>query len=201
MINLVNLQSLIFISMYLYIINAFLNTTNLRKKFFLFIINLFLIVSIGLFYGLDGLILLFLVSELSVVLIFITMFSQLYAHHKQDRKNKQNIIVILLLLAVNTSYYEVNLLSFNSFYSFYSVSINDFYYIYNCYFEKQILLTVFTIFIITIYSIFFILLYYSLKQKTATESMKTKNIIILRKQNMLHQANYHTKIRIFKNKI
>jgi hypothetical protein len=77
--------------------------------------------------------------------------------------------------------------------------LNDFYYIYNCYFEKQIILTILTVFLLTFYSLFFIFLFYSLKQKANLDKQKKKQINLLRKQNLIHQTNYNAKIRIFKN--
>ena len=50
------------------------------------------------------------------------------------------------------------------------------------------------IFIITVYSIFFILLYFSIKKKQNIETNSKKQLSLLRKQNILHQSNYETKI-------
>jgi hypothetical protein len=170
--------------------------TNIRKKFFLFLIIFFIFMCVGLYYNLDGIILLFTVSELSVLLIFITMFSQLYTFDKKNVKYS-NFFIFFLLLLINSSYYEVTVIQYNSFYSFYNINLNDFYYIYNYYFEKQIILIILTLFIITLYSIFFILLYFNLKKKQNIEHHKLNQSNILRKQNILHQSNYNTNIRIF----
>jgi hypothetical protein len=195
-INLINLFSLSFFLIFFYLINNFFIETNVRKKFFLFLIIFFSFVCIGLYYNLDGIILLFAISELSVLLIFITMFSQLYSHSKKTTK-LVSFLFFYILIFLNYSYFEVKILSYSNFYSYYNIDLNDFYYIYNFYFEKQILLTLIIIIIISLYSIFFILLYFNIKKKQNIEQSKVKQINLLRKQNILHQSNYNTTIRNF----
>lgn len=170
--------------------------TNIRKKFFLFLILFLIFMGIGFYYNLDGIIMMFVISELSVLLIFITMFSQLYSYNTKTTKISSYIFFGILVF-LNYSYFDVKILSFQNFYSFYNVTLNDFYYIYNYYFEKQILVTILIIFIITLYSIFFILLYFNIKKKQNIEQSKHKQYSILRKQNILHQSNYSTHIRTF----
>lgn len=199
-INLFSVLNVLLFIVYLYIVNNFLIELNIRRKFVFFILNLFIIIGIGFYYNLDGIVLLFFMSELTVILIFITLYSQLYSHNNTKEVNNKTALFLIIILLLNFQYYEIKLISYSNYYSFYNIVLNDFYYIYNCYFEKQILMTLFTIFIITLYSIFFILLFYSLKYKTQLEGSKKKYIILLRKQNILHQNNYNTNIRLFKNK-
>jgi len=142
---------------------------------------------------------LFAISELSILLIFITMYSQIYSYSKKNNKISSFLIFISLIVR-NSQYFEIKLLNYKSFYSFYNITLNDFYYIYNFYFEKQILLTIIVLFIITLYSIFFILLYFNLKKKQNIEQSKISQINLLRKQNILHQSNYSTFIRNFQKK-
>lgn len=197
----INLYLIFSFFLYLTVLNTFYTTNDIRKKFLFFVVNLFIIVGVGLYYSLDGLVMLFFISELSILLIFITMFSQLYTYKKTKFiVNKFTCVIPCILLFLNINYYDVNLLQYTSYYNTTSVLINDFYYVYNCYFEKQILLTLFSIFIITVYSVFFILLYFVLKSTSVLEQKKKKNLYLLRKQNLLHQNNYNTKIRIFKKK-
>lgn len=183
---------------FLFLINEFIVSSDIRKKFFLFIILLFSTVAIALYYNLDGIVMMFLVSELSVILIFITMFSQLYGYTKKSSKFS-TLFVFGVIFVLNLEYYNTKVLNYNNFYSYSAININDFYYIYNFFFEKQITVSIFVIFILTIYSIFFILLYFNFKKFQNSESSKIKNLILLRKQNLLHQSNYNTKIRIFQN--
>ena len=192
-INLYNLIYLLIFFVFLYLLNKFIITTKIRNKFALLLTLLFIISSVGLYYSLDGLIMMFLVSELSIILIFITMFSQLYNYNKEHSK-QSNFLPFVIILALNFKFYHVNLIKYKNFYVNYSVILNDFYYIYNCYFEKQILLTLLTLFAITIYSIFFILLYYNLKKTKFTKNEVKKNLFLLRKQSLTHQVNFNSKI-------
>lgn len=178
------------------IINNFFIETNIRKKFFIFLCLFFIFIGIGIFYKLDGIVMLFMVSELSVLLIFITMFSQLYSYVTKSQKINSYIIFFLILI-LNISYFELNVLNYNHYYSFFNIQLNDFYYIFNYYFEKQIFVTILLITIITLYSIFFIFLYFIIKKQQNLENTKKNTFSLLRKQNIIHQSNYSTQIRIF----
>ena len=192
-----NLISVLFLFIVLHLFNIFFLETNIRKKFFLFLVLFFFFFILGLYYNLDGIIFLFVISEFSVILIFITMFSQLYSYSKKNIKYS-SYYIFFILLYLNYTFYDTSLINYDNFYTFYNIQLNDFYYFYNYFFEKQILVTFLIIFIITFYSIFFILLYFNLKKKQNIEQKKIKQLNILRKQNILHQSNYTTKIRTFK---
>lgn len=196
-INFFNLKYLILFILFIFIINKFILSTQIRFKFILLLIILLIVSSISIYYNFDGLTMMFLVSELSVILIFIVMFSQLYTYNTE--KNKEYNLYLYLIFLLNINYYESSLISYKNYYSYNEIIINDFFYIYNIYFEKQILITIFITLIITLYSIFFILLYYNLKLKIQNKTIITKNLYLLRKQNTIHQSNYNTKIRFFKN--
>jgi hypothetical protein len=197
-INLFNLNSLLLFILFIYLINNFLILTQIRKKFLLLLPIILLISGIGFYYNLDGLVMMFLVSELSVILIFIVMFSQLF-NYNYEKIHHNNMYLLIIIFILNFNYYEYNLLKYNNYYSYYNIVLNDFYYIYNTYFEKQILITVLITLIITFYSIFFILLYFNLKKNLYNNKNIKKNLYLLRKQNIIHQSNYNTKIRFFKN--
>lgn len=81
-----NLFYLFYFSILLFILNKFFVEINIRKKFFLFLIIFFIFMGIGLYYNLDGMVMMFVISELSVLLIFITMFSQLYSYNTKTNK-------------------------------------------------------------------------------------------------------------------
>ncbi len=183
---------------FLFLINKFLIITEIRKKFFLFIILMLSFSFVGLYYNLDGLIMMFLITELSVILIFITLFSQIYSYTKKNNKTVNNYFIILIVL-LNMEFYDVKILNYNNFYSYLSINLNDFYYLYNFFFEKHLLATIIIIFLLTIYSIFFILLYFNFKKFQNKDDFKAKSLFLLRKQNLIHQSNYNPKIRIFQN--
>jgi hypothetical protein len=197
-INFININYLVLLLLFVFLISKFFLTVYVRFKFVLFLINLTILSSISIFYNFDGLTMMFLVSELSVILIFIVMFSQLYSYNNENNKESNLFLFVILLLNIN--FFESSLISYKNYYSYNQILLNDFFYIYNLYFEKQILITLFTVIIITLYSIFFILFYYNLKNKIQNKTLITKNLYLLRKQNIIHQANYNTKIKFFKNK-
>jgi len=195
-IYLFNISYIILFSTLLFLINLFFIETNIRKKFFLFLVIFFCFMGIGLYYNLDGIIMLFIISELSVLLVFITMFSQLYSFNNKCYKIG-SFFILSLLIFLNYSFYDSGLIKYVNFYEFYNITSNDFYFIYNLYFEKQILLTLLIMFIITLYSIVFMLFYFNIKKKNNIEESKYKQIFLLRKQNLNHQSNYLTKTRTF----
>ena len=195
-ICLFNLVYLSLFLIFLFILNKFFNETNIRKKFFLFLVIFFIFIFIGLYYNLDGIIMLFIISELSVLLVFITMFSQLYSFSSKTSKIN-SFLFFLLLILMNYSFYDTNIIKYINFYDIHVVNLNDFYYIYNYYFEKQIYVTVLIMFIITLYSIVFILLYFNIKKKYNIEESTNKQIFLLRKQNIIHQSNYSSQTRTF----
>jgi hypothetical protein len=200
-INYWNIIQVSLFSIYIYIISKFIVATNIRIKFFLFIINCFILVGLGFYYNLDGLMMLFFVCELTIILVFAILFSQLYSYYKEKHTSKLPLIVLFIaILVININHYSLTLIDIKSFYSYSNILVNDFYYIYNLYFEKEVLLTIFTLFIITLYSLFFIFLYYILQSKAQTTLKVKKKIYLLRKQNLMHQNNYNTKTRLFKNK-
>ena len=180
----------------LYIFSQFFKETNIRRKFFLFLIIFIFLSFLGFYYNIDGVILLFIVSELSIILIYITMFSQLYSFSKKQIKYFSNFIIVILI-TLNLYYYDVTIINYNNFFCFQIIQLNDFIYFYSYFFEKQLMVTILVIYIMTFYSIFFILLYFNIKKKESIESLKYKKLYILRKQNILHQSNYFSKIRIF----
>ena len=202
--NILNYFNLFYIALFIlfiYIISFFFLTFNIRKKFFLFIVLIFLFSGIGFYYNLDGIILLFLITELTIVLIFITIYLQNFNYIKINEKSKKYFLFIILsLLSLNYSFFSLKLLKFTNFYSYYNINFNDFFWFYNFFFETNFLITYLLIFIISLYSIFFILLHYNIKNFNHNEKLKCNNITILRKQNMINQINYKLQLRIFQKK-
>lgn len=193
-INLLN--GFLFLNL-IFFINLFLITNNIQKKFFYFIINMSIFTGIALYYNLDGLTLIFLISELSIILIFLLLLSQNYSYEKTNNKNF-SIFFFFFFICLNGSFYAPRIVTYTSFYNYSNIIFNDFFYIYNIFFEKYFLLTFFILLIITLYSIFFIILFYTLKNNYNKEWKKTQNIFFLRKQNTFQQVNLKPTIRIFK---
>ncbi len=195
-ISVLSLFKLIPLILSVFILNSFLQDTSTRKKFLSFLVIFILFIILGLFFSLDGIILLFIISEFAVLLIFLIIFSQLTSFSTQTPK-KKGFLSILFLTLLNISTYDANIILYKSFYSQQTHQLNDFFYFFNYYFEKQALLTVFIIILITVYSLFFIILYFMLKSIQNSETTKNSKMSILRKQNILKQSVYNTKTRFF----
>ncbi len=195
-VNLFNINSVILLLAFIFLINKFLTLSEVRKKFALLLILIVLICCIGFYYFLDGLVMMFLLTELTLVLIFIIMFSQIYTYNCQSLKYK-NVFFVIVVFFTNFSYYEIKIINYKSYYSFYNILLNDFYYIYNNFFEKEILLTIIITLAVTLYSVFFILFYFNLKSNLYKHKNFKKNLYLLRKQNIIHQSNYNSKINFF----
>jgi len=195
-VNLFNISLVILLLAFIFLINKFLTLSEVRKKFALLLILIMLICCIGFYYFLDGLVMMFLLTELTLVLIFIIMFSQIYTYNCQSLKYK-NIFFVIVVFFMNFSYYEIKIINYKSYYSYYNILLNDFYYIYNNFFEKEILLTIIITLAVTLYSVFFILFYFNLKSNLYKHKNFKKNLYLLRKQNIIHQSNYNSKINFF----
>ena len=195
-ISILSFFKLIPLILSVFILNSFLQDISTRKKFLSFLVIFILFIILGLFFSLDGIILLFIISEFAVLLIFLIIFSQLTSFSTQTPKKKW-FLSILFLTLLNVSTYDANIILYKSFYSQQTHQLNDFFYFFNYYFEKQALLTVFIIILITVYSLFFIILYFMLKSIQNSEMTKNSKMSILRKQNILKQSVYNTKTRFF----
>ena len=195
-INLISIFSLTLLLSFACLINMFISQNNVRLKFLLFIIIFFLIICISLYYSLDGLVMVFVVCELSIILVFITLYAQLITYTKLKNRYS-SFFFFMILTPLNYNFFYCNLTKHVNYYSFYKNVINDFYCLFNCYFEKSIIVTIFITFVITIYSVYFILFYFILKKNDNWEKRKYKNLFLLRKQNIIKQGNYKAKVRVF----
>ena len=163
----------------------------------LLLVIFMLFIILGLCFNLDGLILLFIISEFVVLLIFAIAFSQLPAYSSMTTR-QQNYLYLLFLGLLAFGTYDINILSYKAFYSQQAHNLNDFFYFFNFFFEKQSTLTIFVIIFITVYSFFFILLYFTLKNIKIIEAEKNSKIFTLRKQNIIKQSYFSVKTRFFK---
>lgn len=195
-ISILSILKIIPLLLILFIINTFLQETSIRKKFLSFLVIFILFTFLGICLNLDGIVLLFIVSELVVLLIFIIIFSQLTSFSTQTPK-KKGFLLILYFTLLNFTLYDFKITSYKSFYNQQTFQLNDFFYFFNYYFEKQTTVAILIIMIITLYSLFFIMLYFSIRQFKLKETHSNSKILVLRKQSILKQSNYFTKIRFF----
>jgi hypothetical protein len=87
-ISILSFFKLIPLILSVFILNSFLQDTSTRKKFLSFLVIFILFIILGLFFSLDGIILLFIISEFAVLLIFLIIFSQLTSFSSQTPKKK-----------------------------------------------------------------------------------------------------------------
>lgn len=196
-ISILTLMKIIPILLALFILNHFLQYTVVRRKFMLFLVIFMLFIILGLCFNLDGIVLLFILSEFVVLLIFVIVFSQLTSFSTKTPKQKSYLYVLFLGLLFFATY-DINILSYKAFYSQQTHQLNDFFYFFNFFFEKQSTLTIIIIMLITTYSFFFILLYFTLKSIKTIETQKNSKIFTLRKQNIIKQSDFSIKTRFFK---
>lgn len=98
------------------------------------------------------------------------------------------------------NYFESPLVLHTNFYATHNIIYNDFFIIYEYFFERQILVTFLTLMVITIYSIFFIHMYFVVQKKNNKEQKTITKLTLLRKQNILRQSNYNSSIKNFQKK-
>ena len=175
-------------------------TAPLRNKFLLFL-QLIIIFSIwGFLYNLDGMFLILLTAEFTILLLFFMTYTQLYSQFNffiQKSLNKKSIIVITLIPFITNT--TTNLFYTNFYQSLSHVVTSDFFTIYYVLFEKLPLLIIITTLIISLFSLFFILIYFSLKAVKNEKTNRIKQLYFLRKQNLLKQTSFSSKLYIFQN--
>ena len=173
-------------------------TAPLRNKFLLFL-QLIIIFSIwGFLYNLDGMFLILLTAEFTILLLFFMTYTQLYSQFNffiQKSLNKKSIIVITLIPFITNT--TTNLFYTNFYQSLSHVVTSDFFTIYYVLFEKLPLLIIITTLIISLFSLFFILIYFSLKAVKNEKTNRIKQLYFLRKQNLLKQTSFSSKLYIF----
>lgn len=201
-----NIYTLLFnFSFYLFIFLSFISInllfTSLRKKFIFYILTVISFAIWGFLLDLDGMMLVLLTAEFTIVLLFLMTYIQLYTNYSFI-KSEINFRFFLLLAILIIQYYT----PLHTPYTFicYYKSINhivssDFFILYYFLFEKLPVLVVLITLIISFFSLFFILVYYSLKL-TKLDSFNTiKNLYFLRKQNLIKQTAFKTNLYTFQN--
>lgn len=174
---------------------------SLRKRFFLFTLLVIIFSVWGFLLDLDGMMLVLLTAEFTIVLLFLMTYVQLYSNYQFVTKGISYKFLLLLLLPLII--YYTPMYSFN-FYSNYYASINhvvasDFFILYYFLFDKLPSLVILMTLIISFFSLFFIVLYFNLKFTKNLKALGTKNIYFLRKQTLVKQTNFNTRLYTFQN--
>ncbi len=171
---------------------------DLRRKFLFFILLIICYSIWGFMLDLDGIMLVFLTAEFTIFLLFLMTYLQLYGNFSFMT---QKINYLLLIICFLPLFFYSPLFSFyfyNSFYkSLFHVVSSDFYILYYFLFEKLPLLVILITLIISFFSLFFIILYFNLKIAKLNLTKSTKNLYFLRKQQLLKQTNFSSKLYTF----
>jgi hypothetical protein len=193
------------ISFYLFFILTFLSTNflcaTLRLKFILFVLIVIICAVWGFLYNLDGMILILLTAEFTIFLFFLMTYIQLYEFFSFFPKNRAISWAIFFFFFFYINNLSSNItLNYVSFYQSIShVVSSDFFILYYLLFDVLPLVTVIVTLVIGLFSLFFIALYFNLKIVKLMDHKELKNINFLRKQNLIKQTNFKSKVYTFQN--
>lgn len=175
--------------------------TTLRKKFFFFIIIIITYAVWGFMLNLDGMMLVMLTAEFTIILLFLMTYIQLYSNYSFITKQFSYkyifgflILFLFLFQAPNVFFNSV------SYYKLINhIVASDFYILYYFLFDKLPIIVVFLTLIISFFSLFFIILYFSLKLTKLESTKNTKSLYFLRKQNLAKQTEFRASLHTFQN--
>lgn len=202
----VTLYSILFnFSFYLLLALTFVSLSlflsSLRMKFTYFIAAIILYAIWGFLFDLDGMMLVLLTTEFTITLLFLMTYIQLYSNYSFTSTKNPPLTFFLFLVVVLSVYTPIYTpMYYSNYYSASShIVASDFYILYDFLFEKLPVLVILVTLIISFFSLFFIVLYYSLKLVKFTSNKRLKNLYFLRKQNLIKQTTFSTKIYTFQN--
>jgi hypothetical protein len=150
---------------------------------------------------LDGIFLVFITAEFTIFLLFLMTYLQLYSNYNFTitKLNFWPLVIFFGLFIVNysplNSFYH-----YNSFYKTINhVVSSDFYILYYFLFEKLPLLVIILTVVISLFSLFFIVMYFSMKLVKLESQKNIKNLYFLRKQVLVKQTTFSSKLYTFQN--
>lgn len=173
----------------------------LRKRFFLFIVTVIVYSIWGFMLDLDGMMLVLLTAEFTIVLLFLMTYIQLYSNYEfvsNLSPVRYLFICIIFLPALHNP-----LQSFYFYTNYYSainhIVASDFFILYYFLFDKLPILVILMTLVISFFSLFFIIVYYNLKFAKNKEKQNSKNLYFLRKQILVKQTNFSNRLYTFQN--
>lgn len=199
MYALINNFSFYLLIVFITLVNLFLNSDT-RKKFITFLLLIIVFGIWGFSHDLDGIFLVFLVAEFTIFLLLLMTYLQLYSNFTFVSNSFKFSQILLLPVYLYFIQFTNSFYTYISFYKTldYFVS-SDFYILYYFLFEKIPVLVVFFTLIISFFSLFFILMYFSLKLKKLDGQKKLKNLYFLKKQVLVKQVKFESKLYTFQN--
>lgn len=141
-----------------------------------------------------------LTAEFTIILLFLMTYIQLYSNYEFVSNNSGYTVCSFLALA--PLFYKP-LYSFNVFNNFYSsvahVVSSDFFILYYLLFDKLPTLVILMTLVISFFSLFFIIIYFNLKYTKNSKKTQIKNLFFLRKQILIKQTNFNSRLYTFQN--
>lgn len=203
-----NIYSFIYINFTIFFLAFFFNyvvyrlvlNQNFRMKLILFYLLLLIVSVWGFYYSLEGLVILLLLSELLIILLFTLIYLTLQFSGKNFIKSSLFLSILFLGFFFFTFYYSNNVktIIYNNVYLDSGLLVSDDFFIFFYYFFIEYTeITIICGLLLTVFSIFFILFYFSIKLKTWRNNNKSKNLYLLRKQQLIRQANLKTSYYTF----
>lgn len=190
----------LYLAFMILLVSSLLLISDLRRKFIFFILSVLLFSIFGFLFDLDGIFLIFLTTEFTIFMLFLMTYTQLYGNYTFIKSPYNYKLLLPFIIII------FNLTPINNFYLFISyyksldnLVSSDFYILYQFLFSEQFLVTLLVILIISFFSLFFIIMYFSLKLVKTYLTKAYKYIYILRKQYMLKQAVFLTRLYVFQN--
>lgn len=173
----------------------------LRKRFFLFIVTVIVYSIWGFMLDLDGMMLVLLTAEFTIVLLFLMTYIQLYSNY-EFVSNLSPVRYLLICIIFLPAFYNP-LQSFYFSTNYYSainhIVASDFFILYYFLFDKLPILVILMTLVISFFSLFFIIVYYNLKFAKNKEKQNSKNLYFLRKQILVKQTNFSNRLYTFQN--
>jgi hypothetical protein len=189
---LASINILSYLALTIFWASYYLISSSLRNKFFWFFITVILFSIWGFVFNLDGMILVLMTAEFTILLILIMTYLQLYSYFSFFKSETDaTVLTILSLICLSFSSSSEHFFYYTSYYKLINhIVASDFYILYHFLFNKNPLLVVFLTLIISFFSLFFILLYFNLKLSKLNIVQQLSSILFLRKQILIKQTTF-----------
>ncbi len=150
-------------------------------------------------HNLDGMMLVLLTAEFTILLLLIMTYIQLYANYSflTTKLSKYIYIIYIVIFIVYGGDNNCFFLLISFYKGINHIVASDFYILYYFLFEKLPLIVILLTLIISFFSLFFIILYFNLKSIKLNANKGLKSLFFLRKQNLFKQTSFNNKLYTF----
>ena len=199
----VSLTLIILYNLSLVVLMLLIKSSSIRNKFFYFYMYLALCSIWGFCYNFDGIILILILTELTLLIIFLLLAYNIKEPTSQlTTKVPYSLFVLLNIIFI--FYYEL-LPSFNFKYVYYYentpiIIASDFFIFYFYMFFSNIIIVYLIGLILGLFSIVFIYLYFTIRERVTKQIHLKKKIDFIRKQQLNRQPVKNTHIQFFQTK-